>query len=366
MIRLTILGSTGSIGKTTLSVVKENPAKFEIIALVAHKNVATMVQQCLEFQPLYAAMSDEKSANTLRNKLITYGCKTEVLSGQKGVCELAALDNVDQVMSAITGIAGLIPTLTAIRQGKRILLANKESLITSGQLFFDAIKKYGAQVLPIDSEHNAIFQSLPTEIQHNLGFANLEQHGITRIVLTGSGGPFREIALASLKNMTPNEACNHPNWSMGRKISVDSATMMNKGLEYIEARYFFNASAEQIEVIIHPQSVIHSMVRYQDGSVIAQLGTPDMRTPISYSMVYPDRIPSGAAALDFNQLSSLTFIAPDYQRYPCLKLAIDACHHGQAATTILNAANEVSVAAFLAGKLRFTDIAQVNLDIVER
>lgn len=248
MIRLTILGSTGSIGKTTLSVVKENPAKFEIIALVAHKNVATMVQQCLEFQPLYAAMSDEKSANTLRNKLITYGCKTEVLSGQKGVCELAALDNVDQVMSAITGIAGLIPTLTAIRQGKRILLANKESLITSGQLFFDAIKKYGAQVLPIDSEHNAIFQSLPTEIQHNLGFANLEQHGITRIVLTGSGGPFREIALASLKNMTPNEACNHPNWSMGRKISVDSATMMNKGLEYIEARYFLMPQPSKLKL----------------------------------------------------------------------------------------------------------------------
>lgn len=366
MIRLTILGSTGSIGKTTLSVVKKNPAKFEIIALVAHKNVATMVQQCLEFQPQYAAMSDEKSANNLRSILNKHGCKTEVLAGQKGVCELAALDNVDQVMSAITGIAGLMPTLAAIRQGKSILLANKESLITSGQLFFDAIKKYGAQVLPIDSEHNAIFQSLPTEIQRNLGFANLEQHGITRIVLTGSGGPFREIPLASLKNMTPNEACNHPNWSMGRKISVDSATMMNKGLEYIEARYFFNASAEQIEVIIHPQSVIHSMVRYQDGSVIAQLGTPDMRTPISYSMAYPDRIPSGAAALDFEQLSSLTFIAPDYQRYPCLKLAIDACHHGQAATTILNAANEVSVAAFLAGKLRFTDIAQVNLDTVER
>lgn len=366
MIRLTILGSTGSIGKTTLSVVKENPAKFKIIALVAHKNMSTMVQQCLEFQPQYAAMSDEKTANNLRRILNKQGCKTEVLSGQRGVYELAALDNVDQVMSAITGIAGLIPTLAAIRQGKRILLANKESLITGGQLFFAAIKKYGAQVLPIDSEHNAIFQSLPTEIQRNLGFANLKRHGITRIVLTGSGGPFREIPLAYLKNVTPNEACNHPNWSMGRKISVDSATMMNKGFEYIEARYFFNASVEQMEVIVHPQSIIHSMVRYQDGSVIAQLGTPDMRTPISYSMAYPGRIPSCVAALDFNQLSSLTFITPDYQRYPCLKLAIDACHYGQAATTILNAANEVSVAAFLAGKLRFTDIAQVNLDIVER
>ncbi|MGP1956048.1 MAG: 1-deoxy-D-xylulose-5-phosphate reductoisomerase [Arsenophonus sp. NC-PY1-MAG3] len=366
MIRLTILGSTGSIGKTTLSVVKENLAKFKIIALVAHKNVATMIQQCLEFQPQYAAMSDEKSANNLRSTLSKQGCKTKVLSGQKGVSELAALDNVDQVMSAITGIAGLMPTLAAIRQGKRILLANKESLITSGKLFFEAIKKYGAQVLPIDSEHNAIFQSLPIKIQRNLGFSNLEKYGITRIVLTGSGGPFRETPLASLKKMTPNGACNHPNWSMGRKISVDSATMINKGLEYIEARYFFNASDDQIEVIIHPESVIHSMVRYQDGSVIAQLGTPDMRTPISYSMAYPDRIPSGAAALDFKQLSSLTFIAPDYQRYPCLKLAIDASQHGQAATTILNAANEVSVAAFLAGKLKFTDIAQVNMNTVEK
>ncbi|MGP1931346.1 MAG: 1-deoxy-D-xylulose-5-phosphate reductoisomerase [Arsenophonus sp. ET-YP4-MAG3] len=366
MIRLTILGSTGSIGKTTLSVVKENPTKFKIIALVAYKNVNTMIQQCLEFKPQYAAMSDEKSANNLRSILNKQGCKIEVLSGKNGVCELAALDNVDQVMSAISGIAGLMPTLAAIRQGKRILLANKESLITSGQLFFDEIKKYGTQVLPIDSEHSAIFQSLPTEIQNNLGFANLEQHGITCIILTGSGGPFREIPLPYLKKITPNEACNHPNWSMGRKISVDSATMINKGFEYIEARYFFNASHEQIEVIIHPQSVIHSMVRYQDGSVIAQLGTPDMRTPISYSIAYPDRISSGASVIDFKQLSSLTFIAPDYQRYPCLKLAIDAYHHGQASTIILNAANEVSVAAFLAGQLRFTDIAQINLYTVER
>ncbi|MDT9587558.1 MAG: 1-deoxy-D-xylulose-5-phosphate reductoisomerase [Candidatus Arsenophonus melophagi] len=366
MIRLTILGSTGSIGKTTLSIVKNHPEKFAIIALVANKNVSIMVQQCLTFQPQYAALSDKKSANKLRSILNQQGCKTKILEGQQGVCELASLDDVDQVMSAITGIAGLIPTLAAIRQGKRILLANKESLITSGQLFFAEIKKYGAQVLPIDSEHNAIFQSLPIAVQCNLGFANLEQHGITRIVLTGSGGPFRELPLSALKNITPNEACNHPNWSMGRKISVDSATMMNKGLEYIEARHFFNASIKQLEVIIHPQSVIHSMVRYQDGSIIAQLGTPDMRIPITYSMAYPDRILSGAKMLDFNKLTSLTFIAPDYQRYPCLKLAIDACHQGQASTTILNAANEVSVAAFLEGKLRFTDIEQVNFNIVEK
>ncbi|MFP3019692.1 MAG: 1-deoxy-D-xylulose-5-phosphate reductoisomerase [Arsenophonus sp.] len=366
MVRLTILGSTGSIGKTTLLVIKENLIKFKVVALVADKNVATMVHQCLEFQPQYAAMADEKSANKLRSILTKEGCKTEVLSGQNGVCELASLDNVDQVMSCISGISGLIPTLSAIRKGKRILLANKESLITSGKLFFDEIKKYGAHVLPIDSEHNAIFQSLPVQIQRNLGFADLEKHGITRIILTGSGGPFREVPLSSLKKKTPDQACNHPNWSMGRKISVDSATMMNKGLEYIEARFFFNASPEQIEVIIHPQSVIHSMVSYQDGSVIAQLSTPDMRTPISYSIAYPDRIPSGSAMLNFKKLSSLTFISPDYQRYPCLKLAIDVCQHGQASTIILNASNEVSVAAFLSGQLRFTDIAQVNLKIVEK
>ncbi|MGP1958319.1 MAG: 1-deoxy-D-xylulose-5-phosphate reductoisomerase [Arsenophonus sp.] len=366
MIRLTILGSTGSIGKATLSVVKENPTKFKIIALIANKNITAMAQQCLEFKPKYAAMSDEKSANTLKYILSKEGSKTKILSGQNGICELASLDNVDQVMSAISGISGLIPTLTAIRQGKRILLANKESLIISGKFFFNEIKKYGAQVIPIDSELNAIFQSLPIEIQSNLGFANLEQHGIKCILLTGSGGPFRDIPLASLKNMTPHEACNHPNWSMGRKISVDSATMINKGFEYTEVRYFFNASPKQIKIIIHPQSIIHSMVRYQDGSIIAQLAIPDMRIPISYSIAYPNRISSGATVLDFKELSSLTFIDPDYQRYPCLKLAIDACHQGQASIATLNAANEVSVEAFLSGQLRFTDIAKVNLNIVER
>lgn len=233
-------------------------------------------------------------------------------------------------------------------------------------MFFDAIRQYKASVFPIDSEHNAIFQSLPSEIQNNLGFADLTTHGISNIILTGSGGPFRETPLAYLDNVTPDEACNHPNWSMGRKISVDSATMMNKGLEYIEACYFFNANNEQMEVVLHPQSVIHSMVRYKDGSVIAQLGTPDMCTPISYSMAYPERIHSGAAPLDFTELTSLTFAKPDYQRYPCLKLAIEACHAGQAATTVLNAANEVSVAAFLAEKIKFTDIAKINQDILQK
>ncbi|WMY95484.1 MAG: 1-deoxy-D-xylulose-5-phosphate reductoisomerase [Arsenophonus sp.] len=366
MIKLTILGSTGSIGKTTLSVVKENKETFQVIGLVANKNVSIMVQQCVEFKPLYAAMSDKKSANKLKTILHNQGSKTEVLSGEKGICEVAGLNDADQVMSAITGIAGLLPTLSAIRQGKRILLANKESLITSGKLFFNAIKKYDAHVIPIDSEHNAIFQSLPIEVQCNLGFSNLKQQGINKIILTGSGGPFFEIPISYLPKMTPDKACNHPNWSMGSKISVDSATMMNKGFEYIAVRYFFNTSHEEIEVIIHPQSIIHSMVSYQDGSVIAQLGIPDMRIPIAYSMGYPDRIYSGAKSIDFKKISSLTFISPDYERYPCLKLAIDACCHGQAATTVLNAANEISVAAYLAGNLKFTDIAKVNLNILEK
>ncbi|MFD1092330.1 1-deoxy-D-xylulose-5-phosphate reductoisomerase [Providencia vermicola] len=365
MKRLTVLGSTGSIGTNTLSVVRQNPEKFQVLALVAGKNVAEMAKQCLEFNPKYAAMADESSAKALRAILSENNNKTEVLSGKKAAIDLAGLDEADQVMSAITGVAGLLPTLAAIRKGKRILLANKESLITSGRLFFNEIRQHNASVFPIDSEHNAIFQSLPEIIQLNLGFADLTASGISSIVLTGSGGPFRDTPLSHFDNVTPDEACNHPNWSMGRKISVDSATMMNKGLEYIEACYFFNANAEQMEVIIHPQSVIHSMVRYRDGSVIAQLGTPDMRTPISYSMAYPQRIMSGAKPLDFASLSSLTFVQPDYQRYPCLKLAIDACHQGQAATTALNGANEMTVAAFLEGKIRFTDIAKINHKILE-
>ncbi|ENR5390812.1 TPA: 1-deoxy-D-xylulose-5-phosphate reductoisomerase [Providencia rettgeri] len=365
MKRLTILGSTGSIGTNTLSVVRQNPEKFQIVALVAGKNVTEMAKQCLEFNPKYVSMADELSAKALKTILIEHNCKTEVLSGKQAAIDLAGLDDADQVMSAITGVAGLLPTLAAIRKGKRILLANKESLITSGRLFFNEIRKHNATVFPIDSEHNAIFQSLPEIIQRNLGFADLSASGISSIVLTGSGGPFRDTPLSHFDNVTPDEACNHPNWSMGRKISVDSATMMNKGLEYIEACYFFNANAEQMEVIIHPQSVIHSMVRYKDGSVIAQLGTPDMRTPISYSMAYPQRIISGAKPLDFATLSSLTFVLPDYQRYPCLKLAIDACHQGQAATTALNGANEVTVAAFLEGKIRFTDIAKINHSVLD-
>lgn len=365
MKRLTILGSTGSIGTSTLSVVRQNPDKFQILALVAGQNVSEMASQCLEFNPKYVSMSDERAAKALRSILTENNCKTDVLSGKESAIELAGLDEADQVMSAITGVAGLLPTLAAIRKGKRILLANKESLITSGSLFFNAIREHHATVFPIDSEHNAIFQSLPEEIQLNLGFADLTASGISSIVLTGSGGPFRDTPLSYFDQVTPDEACNHPNWSMGRKISVDSATMMNKGLEYIDTRYF-NATEQQMEVIIHPQSVIHSMVRYRDGSVIAQLGTPDMRTPISYSMAYPQRIISGAKPLDFTTLSSLTFVEPDYQRYPCLKLAIDACHRYQAATTVLNGANEITVGAFLEEKIRFTDIAKINHKIMDK
>ena len=366
MKQLTILGSTGSIGCSTLDVVRHNPEHFRVVALVAGKNVTRMVEQCLEFSPRYAVMDDEASAKLLKTMLQQQGSRTEVLSGQQAACDMAALEDVDQVMAAIVGAAGLLPTLAAIRAGKTILLANKESLVTCGRLFMDAVKQSKAQLLPVDSEHNAIFQSLPQPIQHNLGYADLEQNGVVSILLTGSGGPFRETPLRDLATMTPDQACRHPNWSMGRKISVDSATMMNKGLEYIEARWLFNASASQMEVLIHPQSVIHSMVRYQDGSVLAQLGEPDMRTPIAHTMAWPNRVNSGVKPLDFCKLSALTFAAPDYDRYPCLKLAMEAFEQGQAATTALNAANEITVAAFLAQQIRFTDIAALNLSVLEK
>jgi 1-deoxy-D-xylulose-5-phosphate reductoisomerase len=365
MKHLTVLGSTGSIGCSTLDVVRNNRDLFTVTALVAGKNVDRMVEQCLEFSPQYAVMDDAQSAAALIVALRQHGSQTEVLSGQQAACDVAAMDDVDHVMAAIVGAAGLIPTLAAIRAGKTILLANKESLVTCGRLFMDAVKESGARLLPVDSEHNAIFQSLPETIQNQLGYASLEQNGVSSILLTGSGGPFRETALSELRDMTPDQACRHPNWSMGRKISVDSATMMNKGLEYIEARWLFNASAKQMEVIIHPQSVIHSMVRYRDGSVLAQLGEPDMRTPIAHSMAWPNRVESGVKPLDFYALSELSFAAPDYDRYPCLKLAMDAFDHGQAATTALNAANEVSVEAFLKSKIRFTDIAAVNLAVLD-
>lgn len=365
MKQMTLLGSTGSIGKSTLAVIRLNPDNYQVLALVAGHNIELMTEQCIEFRPRYAAMADEVVAARLRERLTALKLTTEVLSGVQAACDLASHPEVDQVMAAIVGAAGLLPTLAAIKAGKRVLLANKESLVTCGGLFMDAVKQSGAQLMPVDSEHNAIFQSLPAALQSQLGYADLRANGIDSIILTGSGGPFRDSQIYELATKTPDQACAHPNWSMGRKISVDSATMMNKGLEYIEARWLFNASASQMEVILHPQSVIHSMVRYCDGSVIAQLGSPDMQTPIAHTMAWPERIEAGVKPLDFNRLNGLTFTEPDFQRYPCLKLAMEACDAGQAATTILNAANEIAVDAFLNKNIGFTAIAAINQQVLE-
>lgn len=366
MQHLTILGSTGSIGISTLAVVKHNPDQFTVHALVAGKNVTLMTEQCLAFHPNYACMADTAAAQALKDTLNAAGSATTVLSGEQAACELAALDEVDTVMAAIVGVAGLSATLAALRAGKRVLLANKESLVTCGRLFMNDAHRHGALLLPVDSEHNAIFQSLPEPLQRRLGYASLTEHGISHIILTGSGGPFRQTLLTELALITPEQACTHPNWLMGRKISVDSATMMNKGLEYIEARWLFNATIKQIEVLLHPQSIIHSMVRYIDGSVLAQLGSPDMRTHIAHAMAYPKRVLSGATQLDFLRLGTLSFEQPDTDRYPCLQLAVDASQRGQAATITLNAANEIAVAAFLRGDIRFTDIATVNRRVLEQ
>ena len=366
MKNITILGSTGSIGCSTLAVIRQNPTLYKAYVLVGGKNVVKMTQQCQEFKPKYVAMADQHAASELKANLINLNLDIDVFSGDEAICDLAQLPEVDQVMAAIVGAAGLKPTLAAIKKGKCILLANKESLVTCGHLFMQAVKRYGAQLLPVDSEHNAIFQSLPASVQQDLGFANLADHGITKIVLTGSGGPFRDFPIDKLAFVTPEQAVAHPNWSMGKKISVDSATMMNKGLEYIEARWLFNASPEEMEIIVHPQSIIHSMVRYQDGSVIAELGVPDMCTPIAYSMSYPKRINSTVPPLDFTKIASLTFNQPDFDRYPCLKLAIDASNQGQAATTALNAANEIAVAAFLENKIGFMDIAKQVSKVLEK
>ncbi|HHW7473425.1 TPA: 1-deoxy-D-xylulose-5-phosphate reductoisomerase [Mannheimia haemolytica] len=367
MKKLVILGSTGSIGKSTLSVVEHNPNpnQYEVFALVGGKNVELMLEQCRQYQPTFAAMDDEKSAQALKTALATLGSKTEVLAGQAAICELAAHSEVDMVMAAIVGAAGLLPTLSAVKAGKTVLLANKESLVTCGQIFIDEARKSGAKLLPVDSEHNAIFQSLPPEAQQKVGFCPLAELGVSKIILTGSGGPFRTKPLNEFDAITPAQAVAHPNWSMGKKISVDSATMMNKGLEYIEARWLFNATAEEMDIIIHPQSIIHSMVRYIDGSVIAQMSNPDMCTPIAHTMAYPNRINAGVPPLDFFKLKELTFIEPDFARYPNLKLAIEAFAEGQYATTAMNAANEIAVEAFLNEQIRFTDIVNVNRTVVE-
>ncbi|MEZ8632030.1 1-deoxy-D-xylulose-5-phosphate reductoisomerase [Vibrio lentus] len=366
MRNLTILGATGSIGASTLKVVEKNPTLYSVVALAAGSNVDKMLALVEKWNPSYVAMACPDAASRLAEILSASHPKTEVLSGPEGMCQVASLKEVDTVMAAIVGAAGLLPTMSAVKAGKRILLANKEALVMSGQLFIDAVEKYGAELLPVDSEHNAIFQCLPQNVQTNLGRCNLEESGINHILLTGSGGPFRYTDVAELESVTPERAIAHPNWSMGPKISVDSATMMNKGLEYIEAKWLFNASQEQLKVIIHPQSVIHSMVQYKDGSVLAQMGEPDMATPIALTMSYPDRTEAGVKPLDFTKIGELTFLEPDLTRYPCLRLAIEACYLGQHATTAINAANEIAVDAFLNNHVKFTDIAIINEHVMSK
>ena len=351
---LTILGSTGSIGKSTLDVVSRHPEKFRVFALAGHRQVGKLAAQCKQFRPEYAVVGDADHAAELEKKLKQEGISTQVLYGAQALIDVASADEVSGVMCAIVGAAGLPSALAAAQKGKTIYLANKETLVVSGALFMETARQNGATVLPIDSEHNAIFQVLPRDYT-----GCLNEHGINSIILTASGGPFLSADLSTFDSITPEQAVKHPNWSMGRKISVDSASMMNKGLELIEAHWLFNCPPEKLEVVIHPQSVIHSMVRYRDGSVLAQLGNPDMRTPIAYCLGLPERIDSGVGELDFGGLSALTFQKPDFDRFPCLKLAYQAMNAGGAAPCVLNAANEVAVAAFLDKRIKFTDIAKV-------
>jgi len=370
MINVAILGSTGSIGTSTLDVIASQSERFRAWALTANSNVDRLYDQCIQFAPEIAVMVDDNSARELEQRLKSYAqnhpqtLQIRVLSGTKGLDEVAAHDQVDQVMAAIVGAAGLQSSLAAARAGKRILLANKESLVMSGDLFIQAVKENGATLLPIDSEHNAIFQSMPAKLMddslsEHQSTNSLPSAGVEKILLTASGGPFLNKTLDELHNVTPDQACAHPTWEMGRKISVDSATMMNKGLEVIEASWLFNASADDIQVVIHPQSVIHSMVSYSDGSVLAQLGNPDMRTPIAHAMAWPDRMSSGVEQLDIFKVAQLNFEAPDFSRFACLRLAYEALRSGGTAPAILNAANEIAVDAFLGEKIAFTRIPEI-------
>src|SRR5512134_912 len=339
--RITILGATGSIGASTLDVIARHPGRFQVFALTAQRQTERLLAQCLAFQPRYAVMLDERSAQDLRRRLAGQGARTEVLWGMEALERVAADPEVDSVMAAIVGAAGLRPTLAAARAGKRVLLANKETLVMAGRIFMDAVEQHDAELLPIDSEHNAIFQVLPARSR-----GGLEAAGVRRILLTASGGPFRTAPREQLERVTPEQACAHPNWVMGRKISVDSATLMNKGLEVIEAHWLFGARAEQIQVVVHPQSIVHSLVEYVDGSVLAQLGNPDMRTPIAYALGYPERIEAGVTPMNLLGVGSLDFEAPDLERFPCLGLAYQALRAEGTAPAMLNAANEVAVAAF--------------------
>lgn len=353
--RLTILGSTGSIGLNTLDVVRRHPERYRIAALCAHTQIDRLFEQCLEFRPDFAVVRDDELAVELATRLAAAGCAgIRVEYGAEALTRMASLKEVDSVMVAIVGAAGLPPALAAAQAGKRVLLANKESLVMAGALFMRAVRESGAVLLPVDSEHNAIFQSLPRDYS-----SNLSVHGVLSLLLTASGGPFRGMDQAALARVTPEQACAHPKWAMGRKISVDSATLMNKGLEVIEAHWLFNIPPEKIEVVVHPQSIIHSLVRYVDGSVLAELGNPDMRTPIAHALAYPERIDSGVAALDLFSVGALSFERPDAERFPCLGLAYRALKLGGSGPAILNAANEAAVAAFLDRRISFNAIPAI-------
>lgn len=359
--RITVLGATGSIGLSTLDVIARHPDRYEVFALSGYSRIDELLALCLRHRPAFAVVPAAEQAARLRDGLTGAGCTTEVLVGEAGLCQVAAAAEVDAVMAAIVGAAGLRPTLAAVEAGKKVLLANKEALVMSGALFMEAVRRSGAVLLPIDSEHNAIFQCLPGDYARGLG-----QVGVRRILLTASGGPFRETPQAALVDVTPEQACAHPNWSMGRKISVDSASMMNKGLELIEACWLFDAAPAKVEVVVHPQSVIHSLVDYVDGSVLAQLGNPDMRTPIANALAWPERIDSGVAPLDLFAIARLDFQAPDEQRFPCLRLARQAAEAGNSAPAVLNAANEVAVDAFLQRRIRFPEIAGMIEQVLDQ
>ena len=356
--QLTILGSTGSIGVSTLDVVARHPERYRVIALTAQSQDNILFEQCTRFSPRYAVLLDETAAARLQQRIALTDLETEVLCGVAALERVASLPEVDTVMAAIVGAAGLRPTLAAAYAGKKILLANKEALVMAGQVFMDAVNNNNATLLPIDSEHNAIFQALPYNYsRHHAG--GLAASGVSKILLTASGGPFLKTTMSALQSVTPEEACAHPNWVMGRKISVDSATMINKGLEVIEAHWLFNAPADLIQVVVHPQSVVHSLVQYVDGSVLAQLGNPDMRTPIAHALAYPERIEAGVEPLDLLKVGTLNFVAPDLTRFPCLALAYEALRAGGTLPAVLNAANEVAVAAFLSKKIPFLAISSL-------
>ncbi|MCH4901315.1 MULTISPECIES: 1-deoxy-D-xylulose-5-phosphate reductoisomerase [Pseudomonas] len=357
--QITVLGATGSIGLSTLDVIARHPERYQAFALSGFTRLSELFALCVRHLPKYAVVPEAGAARSLQDDLRAAGLSTQVLVGEEGLCQVAAAPEVDAVMAAIVGAAGLRPTLAAVEAGKKILLANKEALVMSGALFMQAVRKSGSVLLPIDSEHNAIFQCMPQDFAR--GLSNV---GVRRILLTASGGPFRQTPMAELAHVSPDQACAHPNWSMGRKISVDSASMMNKGLELIEACWLFDAKPSQVEVVIHPQSVIHSLVDYVDGSVLAQLGNPDMRTPIANALAWPERIDSGVAPLDLFAVARLDFEAPDEERFPCLRLARQAAEAGNSAPAMLNAANEVAVAAFLDGRVRYLEIASIIEEVL--